>query len=123
MNVRSFSESYQKRKDDLRPYTSPEDSRLQWLERDFLGYFDTWEREVNSSDRSASEKRKMCLSDETLYGIRMTVLSFVEMTRYLLSQPGNERDCHSLVNASARTLSKTTLGCNVQEADAVTTQP
>ena len=29
---------------------------------------------MNSSDRSASEKRKMCLSDETLYGIRMTGL-------------------------------------------------
>ena len=28
MNVRSFSESHQKRKDDLKPYTSPEDSRL-----------------------------------------------------------------------------------------------
>ena len=29
LNVRSFSESYQKRKDDLRPYISSDDSRLQ----------------------------------------------------------------------------------------------
>lgn len=40
--------------------------------RDFLGYFDTWRREINSSDCSASEKRIMCISDETLQGIRMT---------------------------------------------------
>ena len=69
-----------------------------------------WEEEVRKNDCSPVQKRKMLLSDETVYGLRMTgktvcagssvivytcvlcpttVLSFVEMTRYLLTRPGN----------------------------------
>ena len=44
----------------------------QWLEGDFLTYLADWESAVKSSDHTALEKRKMCLSDETLQGIRMT---------------------------------------------------
>lgn len=44
----------------------------QWLEKDLLGYFETCEKEVVSSNRTAEEKRKMLLSDETLWGITMT---------------------------------------------------
>ena len=106
MNIRNYSEGYQKRKEYLKPYTSPDDSRLQviyivpqftcadllrkpncillylvytypppftqWLEGEFLSYLDDWESTVKSSNHTASEKRKMCLSDETLQGIRMT---------------------------------------------------
>ena len=75
-----------------------------------LQFFETGEEEIRTSDHTASEKRQTCLSDETLYGIRMTgallnywciifciyynysttVWSFVELTRYLLTCPRNE---------------------------------
>ena len=44
----------------------------QWLEGDFLTYLADRESAVKSSDHTALEKRKMCRSDETLQGIRMT---------------------------------------------------
>ena len=62
----------------------------------FLRYLNDWEVYVNNQlDLSAGDKSKMMLSRETLEGLRITgelilhvtflVKSFVEMTRYLLS--------------------------------------
>lgn len=45
---------------------------MQWLEKDFLGYIDSWEQEVKKITCSADEKRKMMLSSETIEGIRIT---------------------------------------------------
>jgi hypothetical protein len=83
LNVRNHSEWQQKRKEDLKPYTSPDDSRLKWLKEDFLLYLDHWEASV--CGQTADEKKKKMLSSETLEGLRITVNSFVEMTKYLLS--------------------------------------
>ena len=45
----------------------------QWLENDFLGYLHAWEASVSSrTDVSLAERDKMCLSRETLEGLRLT---------------------------------------------------
>ena len=80
--------------------------RFQWLENTFLGYLSDWEKAVKARlGFTEDEKRRMLLSQETLEGLRMTgidivfsfpnylivlltsiVYSFVEMSKYLLSQ-------------------------------------
>ena len=47
---------------------------IQWLKHDFLGYLDSWEAEVQQRDATPSEKNQMCLSRETLEGLRITGL-------------------------------------------------
>jgi hypothetical protein len=60
-----------------------------WLEKDFLGYLDEWEASVRVREGfTRAEKTSMTLSKETLEGLRLTVRSFVEATRYLLTLPG-----------------------------------
>lgn len=46
---------------------------MQWLMNDFLGYLDEWDLSVqNREEFTDAEKKKMCLSEETLGGLRMT---------------------------------------------------
>ncbi len=95
-NVRNLSEHRQKRKPNLRPYTSTDDERLtvsttfliqnsllkhnhtshcipQWLEDDFLGYLKEWKDSVDSRQGfKKGEKSLMCLSQETVEGLHMS---------------------------------------------------
>ena len=83
---------------------------MQWLEKDFLGYLTEWENSIASRKDLTHSEQKMCLSTETLQGLRITgkqkvhkhypavtvciyilstaVISFVEAGRYLLQYPG-----------------------------------
>ena len=46
---------------------------LQWLEEEFLKYIDDWESMVMQLEQVPSaERRKMCLSEETIEGLRIT---------------------------------------------------
>ena len=48
---------------------------LQWLEHDFLDYLDEWEASAQAAENlSDAEKNKLCISRETLEGLRMTGL-------------------------------------------------
>jgi hypothetical protein len=86
LNVSNFSNWARARKPYQRPYTNSEDVRLQWLEEDFLGYLDLWEKSVEERPGfDNQQKKRMLLSAETLLGIRLTVKSFVEFVRYLFS--------------------------------------
>lgn len=50
---------------------------MQWLQKDFLGYFRDWEETVCCrKGYSKDEQNRMMLSRETLYGIRMTGYSW-----------------------------------------------
>lgn len=90
MNTRQAGEGKHKRKPDLDPYRSGKDVRLLWLENEFLGYLAEWDPGVQAREGfTATEMKKMTISQDTLEGLRMSVCSFVEMARYLLSQkPG-----------------------------------
>lgn len=97
LNTRSASEGKKSRKPDLDPYRSVDDKRFdvcvscwyriipclinhciytttfQWLQNDFMGYLDNWEKAVKEREGfSDQEKKKMLLSAETLEGLRMT---------------------------------------------------
>ena len=39
---------------------------------DFLSYLDQWEAEVQQRDDTPTDKSRMCLSKETLEGLRIT---------------------------------------------------
>ena len=88
LNVRSKDEWIHKKKNDLKPYTSPNDSRLTWLEDAFLGYLDAWKVAVSErTGYTKAEKALMMFSHETQVGLRMTVLSFVAVVKELLQHP------------------------------------
>lgn len=88
MNTRNLKEGKMKRKPDLRAYFSQDDARLKWLEEDFLGYLKDWKLSVNSrTEFSDGEKKRMLLPESTVYGLHMTVYSFVELAKSLLSSP------------------------------------
>ena len=43
------------------------------LEQDFLGYLDSWEKDVNAREGfTADEKKRMLLSQETIEGLQIT---------------------------------------------------
>ncbi|XP_071945700.1 uncharacterized protein [Antedon mediterranea] len=75
--------------ENLLEYRSVDDSRLKWLVDDFLGFLNTWENQcLETPNTTAAEKKRMCLSRETLDGLRITVNSFVKLTKELLATDG-----------------------------------
>ena len=86
MNTKNLNEGRQKRNPDLEPFTDINDIRLQWLENDFLQYFDEWERYVNALPNLSKKARsQMLLSKQTLSGLRFTTHSMVECIRFLIT--------------------------------------
>ena len=46
---------------------------LQWLQNDFLSYLEEWDRCVaERTDLSAAEKKRCCLSRETIQGLQIS---------------------------------------------------
>jgi hypothetical protein len=89
LNVSSIHGGQQRRKEYRYPYRSGNDHRLKWLKEDFLGYIAQWEENVSRrSGYSAEEKKKMQLSQQTIEGIKITVQSFIELTKYLFTRSG-----------------------------------
>ena len=86
MNSRSLNEAERKRKPFLAPYKSIDDPRFDFLERDFLGYMDKWKTavETRKGKFSNAERAKMFISQQTYDGIRVSIHSLVECTKYLL---------------------------------------
>ena len=86
MNVRSTKEGQIKRNSNLRPYETTDDERFDWLKNVFLKYFDDWESNIAQRQGfTKTEKEKMFISKQTKIGLKITVLSMVECTRFLLN--------------------------------------
>lgn len=85
LNVSNFNKGRNGKK-ELDPYTSPDDWRFKFLIEDFLeGYLVRWEKQVEESQNlTTEEKNKMMLSVQTRHGWKMTVKSFVSLTKELL---------------------------------------
>ncbi|CAC5392195.1 THAP9 [Mytilus coruscus] len=89
LNVSRLNLDNRKSKCTLGPYQNIADWRLEWLEQDFLQFLREWENQSNARLDISKEKRKrLCLSRETLEGLRITVKSFTKLVRELLSEPG-----------------------------------
>ncbi|VDH96810.1 Hypothetical predicted protein [Mytilus galloprovincialis] len=88
LNVSNTKSGIFQRKPTCAPYTNINDWRFKWLEEDFLKFLTKWEQEgENQADLSKKEKKQLCLSRETLEGLRITVKSFVELGKQLLLLP------------------------------------
>lgn len=87
LNVRNLNEATSKRNNDLKVYDSHTDQRLDWLEGDFLHYFEEWKAAVMTrpGDFTQLQRSKMQLSPQTLLGLEITARSVVACIRHLLA--------------------------------------
>ena len=87
LNTRSETEGVYERKPDLLPYKDIHDDRFVFLEKEFLGYLNQWKEstQVRQGEYTKTQRSKMFLTSQTYDGLCMTVHSFVEVTRYLLT--------------------------------------
>ena len=70
-------------------YRTPLDNRLQWLQNDFLKYFQDWKDWAMSQvDVPLSEDKQYFISDQTWEGLQICVKSFVQVVRFSLNIPG-----------------------------------
>ncbi len=85
-NVRSLKEGEYQRKDFLKPYTSVDDQRFTWLEKDFLGYLDDWRSSIDQreGDYDQSSKDKIFLSLQTYEGLKLSTYSLIDVVKFLL---------------------------------------
>eukprot|EP00112_Aurelia_sp_Birch-Aquarium-sp1_P001448 Seg1156.4 transcript_id=Seg1156.4/GoldUCD/mRNA.D3Y31 product="DNA transposase THAP9" pseudo=true protein_id=Seg1156.4/GoldUCD/D3Y31 len=86
INVRNTKECTIKRKDFLKPYSSIHDERFSWLRDTFLGYFENWLKsiEARKGNFTKGERSNMFLSWQTFEGLKLTVNSMIELTKYLI---------------------------------------
>ena len=70
-------------------YRSPSDRRLEWLQNDFLKYFQDWkEWAMSQVDVPLVERKQYFISDQTWEGLQICVNSFVEVVKFSLNIPG-----------------------------------
>ena len=87
LNVRNTQEHIKARKPFLEPYKLQDDSRFQWLEMEFLKYFEDWKKSVEERKGkfSRAERQTMFISPPAYQGLHITCYSFIELTRFLLN--------------------------------------
>ena len=71
LNARSYSKHVRQRKPNVRPYTSVDDVRFNWLTNDFLGYLKRWKEYTDKWDGNFTlgDCQKMFLSAQTYGGL------------------------------------------------------
>ena len=90
LNVRNETEGVRKRKIFLNPFRSIDDERFSWLENEFLCFLENWKTSIDNRTGNFGrvERNKMFLSHQTYEGLRITVNSVIESTKFLLSEGG-----------------------------------
>ena len=87
MNTKHVAEARQKRNPDLEPFIDVNDVRLQWLQNEFLTYFDGWERYANNiPNLSKKERSQMLLKKQILTDLRFITLSIIDCIRFILTK-------------------------------------
>lgn len=86
VNIRNKTEYVTKSKPNLKPISSPDDPRLSWLVKDFLGYFKAWKTSIEQRPGSydKNDKAKMFIAHQTFEGLTITVHSIVKCVKFLL---------------------------------------
>ena len=87
MNVRNTQECIKKQKDFLKPYSSINDDRFEWLLNTFLPYFQSWKDSIDlrPGNFSKTEKSRMFLSWQTHEAVLITTHSTIDLVKYLLN--------------------------------------
>ncbi len=85
-NVRSRTEHIHKKNEFIKPYTSPNDDRFEWLLNVFLVYLENWRKSTleREGDYSPDARGKMFLSQQTYEGLKISVYSHIEAIKFLL---------------------------------------
>ena len=88
INIKNTHEADRKLKPFLKPFSSHDDSRFDWLRHVFLKYFEDWLESINSrpGNFKADARGKMFLSWQTYEGIKITLHSVIELVQFLLSK-------------------------------------
>jgi len=89
MNVSRLVNKSSMTKPELNPYTSANDWRFKFLQYDFVDqYLIKWENQAYATPGlSREEQNKFLLSPQTRHGWKMSVKSFVELSKELLALP------------------------------------
>lgn len=87
LNGGSSSEK-KKENPDLLEYTSEADPRFDFLQYDVLKYLEDWESFVKSREGNYTkdQRSRMTISYQSLEGMKITINSFIKMTRFLLAK-------------------------------------
>ena len=64
MNVRNSKEYITKRNPLLKPFSSKDDERFEWLLNVFLKYFSDWEGSIDQRGEYPKDEKKVCLSQK-----------------------------------------------------------
>ena len=85
-NVRNNDEGRNSRNAFKEPYTDVNDERFVWLKKDFLEFFRSWEKSVQSrpGEFTKGERGKMFISKQSMDGLKITVNSLIEAVQFLL---------------------------------------
>ncbi|CAB3985950.1 Hypothetical predicted protein [Paramuricea clavata] len=85
-NVRSRTEHIHKKNEFIKPYTSLNDERFEWLLNVFLVYLENWRKSTleREGNYSSDARGKMFLSQQTYEGLKISVYSHVEAIKFLL---------------------------------------
>ncbi|XP_034237897.1 uncharacterized protein LOC117643252 [Thrips palmi] len=72
---------------DKAPYTRLNDSRFQFLQDEFLGYFNDWKDDIDNrpGNFSDADKSRMTISHQGLGAVEITVHGIVGAIRYMIS--------------------------------------
>ena len=86
MNVSNTKSPSRQLKPFNAPFTSVDDPRSSWLKDEFLKYFEDWLESIEERPGNFSKKAKvkMFISQETYKGIKITVNSMIELTKFLI---------------------------------------
>ena len=86
-NVRNQQEYKFKRKPFLKPYSSINDERFDWLENVFLKYFQDWLIWIHKthSKMTPENRARMFISWQTYEGIQVSVKSLIHCVKFLLN--------------------------------------
>ena len=86
LNVRNCTDHITKQKPFLKPYSSINDERFDWLLHMFLPYFTNWEESIEPRPEiyTKNDKAQMFLSWETYEAILITTHSLIELLKFLL---------------------------------------
>lgn len=84
LNGKHTAESIKTKKENLAPYTSPDDQRFNKLQK-FLDYLNEWEKEARAAEPKSEKRAPMLLSLPTRVGIEITVRGFTAAVKYLLT--------------------------------------
>ena len=77
-----------KQKPFLKPYTSVDDERFEWLTGTFLQYFTDWKNSIESRPGgpfSKTDKGRMFISWQTHEALIITIHSSIDLIKYLLN--------------------------------------